>query len=617
MNARHYSDEELLAYLDGEVSFPRRARLGGHLRTCWSCRARLSEVEQRIEAVTRLVHADQFPGADRIAEARARFQVWARNYRQTDGRQTASLGWEAAALAAAFCACICLVWLAVGPSRTRPVDPADAVLSRVLAAEQSSGSAAQPSYIYQAVSRGTNAPNLRRTSYLRTRPEPAQQGASFRWEDEGGRQQRIPLHLGADGRFPDGDLSLEELESAVIAWLIAAQESAPLLSSGFARFARLHPIRSSLSLVSDGASATRVIRAVRRGAKSITVFELGFCRDTFAPRFLRVRHSVGARTMEVEVTALPAHGYRSTEPRRETQATRRPPAGPRPAPTAPLSQETRNADDELELDIAYALHRIRACLDEPLEVRRGPDGSFVVHGVVSTPQRRQQVLAALAEFAGHSGVTAALETTQEVLRRLPHDQIQSVPALPARPEPWILPVLESQMPGDATQRRETAVQWIDRALSSVDGILAEAWALRRLADRFGALRREAISPEAARRLESMRNEHLSELNRRRAELGRWLEPLLATMVGGTGDALESTGAPPATQGPSSERVGSLEEVFAAAEALYKSAVALFTDSTPASEHFEATKQVLAALRDLDACLGSAQERLATSSIPAR
>ncbi len=52
---KHYSDEELLSDLDGEISKQKRKGISRHLEFCWPCRARRAELEGQIQAISALV----------------------------------------------------------------------------------------------------------------------------------------------------------------------------------------------------------------------------------------------------------------------------------------------------------------------------------------------------------------------------------------------------------------------------------------------------------------------------------------------------------------------------------------------------------------------------------
>src|SRR5580658_9476221 len=64
---QHISDEELLQTADGEVATRRAGQVQGHLASCWSCRARMAEIEGTIAGFVRAhreTHDSQLPSAD-------------------------------------------------------------------------------------------------------------------------------------------------------------------------------------------------------------------------------------------------------------------------------------------------------------------------------------------------------------------------------------------------------------------------------------------------------------------------------------------------------------------------------------------------------------------------
>ena len=48
----HYSDEDLLSYLDGEISKRKKRIVTGHLENCWLCRTRQAELEVQIQGLS-------------------------------------------------------------------------------------------------------------------------------------------------------------------------------------------------------------------------------------------------------------------------------------------------------------------------------------------------------------------------------------------------------------------------------------------------------------------------------------------------------------------------------------------------------------------------------------
>jgi anti-sigma factor RsiW len=72
----HLNDDQLLAYLDGEMSIARIRAVRNHLRICWNCRSALAELEAQVEAISRLLLARTKVDADRSDRAKERFLQW-------------------------------------------------------------------------------------------------------------------------------------------------------------------------------------------------------------------------------------------------------------------------------------------------------------------------------------------------------------------------------------------------------------------------------------------------------------------------------------------------------------------------------------------------------------
>lgn len=72
----HLNDDQLLAYLDGEMPNARIRLIRTHLGICWKCRSSLAELEAQVELISRLLLAESTIDADRSALARERFLQW-------------------------------------------------------------------------------------------------------------------------------------------------------------------------------------------------------------------------------------------------------------------------------------------------------------------------------------------------------------------------------------------------------------------------------------------------------------------------------------------------------------------------------------------------------------
>ena len=81
----HLNDEQLLAYLDGEMSMAQMRAVRNHLRICWSCRSVLAELEAQVEAISRLLLARTKHDEERSERAKERFLDWRNTYEAQRG----------------------------------------------------------------------------------------------------------------------------------------------------------------------------------------------------------------------------------------------------------------------------------------------------------------------------------------------------------------------------------------------------------------------------------------------------------------------------------------------------------------------------------------------------
>jgi hypothetical protein len=81
----HLIDDQLLAYLDGEMSIARMRAVRNHLRICWKCRSVLAELKAQVEAISRLLLARTKVDADRSVQAKERFLQWRNTFETEQG----------------------------------------------------------------------------------------------------------------------------------------------------------------------------------------------------------------------------------------------------------------------------------------------------------------------------------------------------------------------------------------------------------------------------------------------------------------------------------------------------------------------------------------------------
>ncbi|MGB6875333.1 MAG: hypothetical protein WBD87_04805 [Candidatus Acidiferrales bacterium] len=71
----HASDEDLLLAADGELSERRSTEIRAHLAACWTCRAKMAEIEETIGKVARLTRESLVAELPPIDGARARLRL--------------------------------------------------------------------------------------------------------------------------------------------------------------------------------------------------------------------------------------------------------------------------------------------------------------------------------------------------------------------------------------------------------------------------------------------------------------------------------------------------------------------------------------------------------------
>jgi hypothetical protein len=139
----------------------------------------------------------------------------------------------------------------------------------------------------------------------------------------------------------------------------------------------------------------------------------------------------------------------------------------------------------------------------------------VVSGIANSAERLQQLQTALA---GLSGVRLSI----------------SVPGLAvggAAPAPSQKPAIRSSVPllkdrldaafGSADARRD----FVDDCLSISDSALSQAWALKKLAERYTADARQALAPESRAKVDEMMRGHLDQVAAANLKLNSLLDLL--------------------------------------------------------------------------------------------
>lgn len=202
-----------------------------------------------------------------------------------------------------------------------------------------------------------------------------------------------------------------------------------------------------------------------------------------------------------------------------------PPAiSPAPARTADLAQLF-----SLEVRVRYALHRIHACTGEPIQVDTSPEG-VRVRGMLDTEARKREVLQAMASLK-----EASLQVRLRDPGQASAADLSLADSIPAAPDSSANEGSGSALPIEALISRDAngvapdaLVKLSNEAIQSGRALLMDAWAIRRLLDRYPDL----PSTESADNrwlLEVMLRDHMVAFERNRsrlAEIVSLIEPSL-------------------------------------------------------------------------------------------
>ena len=115
------------------------------------------------------------------------------------------------------------------------------------------------------------------------------------------------------------------------------------------------------------------------------------------------------------ISVFELEGARVETPSVDPVTPRRP--GSAPTSLFPPGDGAPTASAELEVEVNYLLHNVRANLGEQVSVRRTPSGRLRVEALAETGGRKAEILGALAPVAGNPAVEIEVSTVAEALKR--------------------------------------------------------------------------------------------------------------------------------------------------------------------------------------------------------
>lgn len=554
MFGKHCSDEQLIAALDGELSARERARVAKHLGVCWACRARQAELETQIHQLTRAAADSIYPGADWSTRAKRRFAADAAEEErraETKPERNWLRRWAWVGVAAGLTAALLTVIPAL--ERRQVKEQAQTGLEQLIQTEREVRRGAIHQVMRVEV-RQSKPVKQKRQGRLEVWSDPESRSHALHWSEAGelkqaawrssGEEEGLTPGLTAAGvrngvlaEMVQRHWTAEEAEEEFLGWLAGRVWEPVVLSEDFGLF-----VASSGTTLRAEQRPGGLVRltATRASAQVVTEWTVEMDTATKRPRLQSIRWERPEAAMELRfVTEFEARVQPGTlrpavfaSPFAVERTAPRASAPPEPAmvperPLARLPVDLTAAGIRAE----YALRRLPEDWVEALEVEFGQE-EVVVRGVTATAAMRErigQVLAALDH------VRIEVQSVEEAVAET---GIEEVPPLAVesntdRPYP-----LEKQLakrleaPGDKEETARRVAEFAREAARLSARVLAEAWALHRLDERYPEARVALVKQETRWLLDELRDSHLRSLRQARAELWDLVAPVVGPLASG-------------------------------------------------------------------------------------
>jgi Putative zinc-finger len=587
MNKRaHPNRQDLLLYVDGELSPRKAAAVKAHLEACWACRLKVDQLQNTILSFTEYCGSVLNPTAPRPPRGWRTFNPKLRGIAEQSGRPSL-LSWLHVFLSerriswsitATVTVAACLLLLILRLQQAPPVSAGQLLARAAESRSQRLREVIQP-VIYQKLRIRTDGKTTTREIWLDT--------FNDRLKDTWRQPRHAPeSNISAAGETQDGStvldlptlfaanhLKWEEPLSAVSYsqwWASLSEKAEEVISENN---------RLTLRTTSNG--------PYRRG--SVVEASLTVRTSDFHPVVERLRirgtasdHEVELLEMDYQVVPLAvvtASLFTETAPS-ETPAEL---ASPARAPVARRLGPTLADLSDAEMAVRYALHQAQADLGEPIEVRIAQaerPAAVKVGGLVPSVERKQELVAMLIKIPH---VDVDLRTEAEVAATPAPSRPASGETPPATtvvsPESPIAKQLLEYLGDQAAMEAFSR-----RAFAATQALMAEAWALRRLEERYPLTEQERLSATSRQLLETMIRDHRRTLREVIAEAQAVLEPVLIKIAGAKSEPVPSV--PPTAS------------LFDAAQQVERLTLGLLSGSDLPSSAERSARDLLAALQAL-------------------
>jgi hypothetical protein len=209
------------------------------------------------------------------------------------------------------------------------------------------------------------------------------------------------------------------------------------------------------------------------------------------------------------------------------------PIVPSPSPLTPASPfRSPLATAEIEVEILERLNQVGALLGEQLSLTRTPDGKLLLEGVVETDARKKEILQAMRSVTGNPAVLLEVSTVAEALHRQSPTGTRKVQLQDAQVAQQTIPV-EAEMRNYFAGKRglsgealEQEIQRFSRQICSRSSrARSHALAIKKTAQRFTAVEVQAMDQGTRHRFIALIVEHAHGYRRELQQLREQLQPI--------------------------------------------------------------------------------------------
>jgi anti-sigma factor RsiW len=536
----HPSDEELLAFLDGESSAKQASKTQKHLEGCWDCRARRERTERSISAFINYRHTALADTTEASSRAQGRFadkldRLAAEQTEQPQlfhryGAQARHFFlFRPAVLATAVV--LLAIGLGVRFSLDRQVSASE-LLRRAAQAE-----ADQLNHV--------SNPVVHRKFQVRRRSSVTVPEQVVNWEIWNDTKNSRVRQF-----FTDRNQSIAD-ELARVLQANHMDAARPLSAASYQSWHNTlqHPRDEvTKSKLADGNDVLTLRTISASPVNTGQIAEAAFVVRTsdWQPTELRLNLAAedGNRIYELTATLSEVVTLAQVEPALFASQPVVPPSPSRspkevakketqPAPALASNAQPLNAPPvasaDLEVEVLRLLNQATADLGEQITVKRQSDGLLHIAGIVETDKRKMEILTALSSISGNPAVRIELQTVAEAVAKQTSNKPTPTPStraveitsntMAAEPE------LRSYFASKGKDTDEAIREYAARIVRLSNRAMDHLWAMKRLLNQFSPEEARALTPEARSKWIGLIRSHCRSYQAEIESMCRELQPI--------------------------------------------------------------------------------------------